>query len=354
MFDVTTIQSIAVATASSLVGFKQPTLSGAVTVAEKLVASRSGLTFEGGSQIVTVGNIQNTMQDPAATNDQVNDQLEAFAKEGFSKLCGSIFNMDDYLDGGLLFKHEADKSTRDLPAENSFVGFEIDICKANDLSVVLSRLLLNFNKDVSVKVVLFASQKKAPIYTATISALANDTVEEEINWIMSNYKYGGIFYLGYLTAGMTAKPIAKDYELASLQTIFNGIYIQPIQVVHNSITEMFDPNDVVYSDSSNSWGLNLDLSALEDWTQTIRSNQRMFGKALQLQVAVDVADMILHSTRSNSDEEINMQAIVFELNGNVNNQKLPEKIGIFKLLAAEEKRLRETFNPTGIQRFTLT
>jgi len=352
MFDVATIKSIAVATADSLVGWSQPTKSGSTTLVAKLKASRSGLYFEQGSRIVSVDNIKNSIEDELADAAEINTELENIVKEAFSKMIGSIFNEEDFLDGGLLFKYESDKQTVDLPTENSFVGFEIDVCKANDVSIVLSRLLLNFEEDQSIKVLLFSSQKKAAIYSETISALALDTVETQINWILSNYKYGGKFYLGYLTSGITASPIAKDFELSSLKTSLNNVTIQPIQVLHNAET-MFDPNDIVYSDSSNSWGINLDVQSYVDWTQTIRTNQRMFARCLQLQVAVDVADLILHSVRSNRIESMNKSAIVFELNGNVNNQKMPEKIGLYKQLALEEKRLKETFNPTGITKMTL-
>jgi len=352
MFDVTTIQDIAVSTADCLVGWTQPTKTGAVVVEALLKSSRSGLYFDSGSRIVSIDNIKNSMEDNAASDEEVNTELKNFAKTGFSKMLSSIFNEDDFMDGGLLFRHEADKQTVDLPTENSFVGYEIDVCKANDVSIIISRLLLNFNADASVKILLFSSQKKAAIFNTTVAALADDTVESQINYILSNYKYGGKFYLGYLTAGMTAKPIARNFELANVQTPFNDVFIRPIQVLHNAET-MFDPNDIVYSDSNTSWGINLDLQVYADWTQTIRSNQRMFARCLQLQVAVDVADLILHSTRSNGVESINKSAIVFELNGNVNNQKMPEKIGLFKQLAIEEKRIRNTFNPTGISKMTL-
>jgi len=351
MFDVTTIQNIAISAGNSLVGWKQPTKFGSVVLDAILKTSRSGLTFETGSRIVSVDNIKNSIEDELATDEEVNTELKNIVKEAFAKTLNSIFNEDDFKGGGLLFKHETDKQTIELPT-NSFVGFEINTRKANDLSIVITRLLLNFDADQSVKVLLFSSEKKAAIYSSTISALQDDTVAEEINWILSNYKYGGKFYLGYLTSSITANPIARNYELANLQTSFNNVDIQPIQVVHNAET-MFDPNDVVYSDSSTSWGINLDMQSYEDWTQTINSNQRMFARCLVLQVAVDVADLLLHSVRSNGIEVINKSAIVFELNGNVNNAKMPEKIGLFKLLAIEEKRLRNTFNPKGIVKMTL-
>lgn len=351
MFDVATIQSIAVGTADSLVGFKQSTKDGAVVVEALLKSSRSGLMFENGSRIVSVENIKSSIEDSTATDAEVNTELKSLVKESFAKTLGSIFNEDDFVDGGLLFRHETDTKLVDLPTENSFVGYEIDVCKANDISIVVSRIMASFNADQSVKVLLFSSQKKSAIQETTIAALEDDTIESQVNWIMSNYKYGGKFYLGYLTAGITAQPIARDFELANVPTSFNSVYIRPIQVVHNAET-MFDPNDIVYSDSSTSWGLNLDLQSYNDWTQTISSNQRMFARCLQLQVAVDVADLILHTTRSNGTEELNKSAVVFELNGNVNNQKMPEKIGLFKLLAKEENRIRNTFNPTGITKLT--
>lgn len=353
MFDIATIKSIAVSTVNSLVSWTQSTKAGAVVVDTKNKTSRAGLSYEQGSRIVSVSNVQNSIEDPLADADAVNLVLSGIAKDAFAKTCHAIFNEDDLIDEGLLFKYETDTDEQDYPSEDSFVGFEIDLCKSTNFTLILSRIMANFVGDQSVKILLFSSQKKDPIYEVTISALEFDTVEEEVYWLMSNYKYGGKFYLGYLTAGMTQKPLARDFELANLPSSFQGVFIQPIQVVHNSET-MFDPNDIVYSDSSTSWGLNFDFQGYEDWTQTIKSNERRFARCLQLAVAVDVADLLLNSVRSNSVETINKAAIVFELSGNVNNQKMPEKIGLFKQLAEEEEKLRQVFKPdTGVIRSTI-
>lgn len=352
MFDVATIKSIAVGESDSLVAWTQSTVASSIAIETKLKTGRSGLTFEKGSRIVSAENVRNSIEDPTADAGEVNAELKALTQEAMSKLVSAVFNEDDFLGGGLLFKYESDKQVQELPSVDSFVGFEIDTCKANDFSAVISRIMLDFNGDQSVKMLLFNSQKKAPIYDETIAALALDTIELEVNWIMSNYKYGGKFYLGYLTAGLTASPMARNFELANLPSSFKNVFIRPISVKQTPET-MFDPNNIVYSDSSTSWGINFDIQGYEDFTQTVRSNQRMFGRCLQLGVAVDVADLMLNSVRSNEVETMNKSAIVFELNGNVNNQKLPEKKGLYKLLALEEDRLRETFNPTGIIKMTI-
>lgn len=123
--------------------------------------------------------------------------------------------------------------------------------------------------------------------------------------------------------------------------------IEPIQVSGWNAETLFDVDDVDYT--SETYGLNFDITSWKDYTNVILKNRNKFADCLGLQVAADVLDLILKTTRSNRNERILKDNAFIELEGFINNE-LPRTLGISAKLKAEIARLKTTFIETPIIR----
>jgi len=346
MIQADIINSVAV----GVVGWKQSSRTGSPVLDTANKASSSGLYYQMGNGLCTVENIKAAVDDEAISDVNINTYLADLAKSALNDVCHRVFDVEDFVDGGLLLKHE-NKFSETLDNGTDFVGFEIDLSKRNDLSVILNSLLLEFNAVDSVKVLLFNSQVNAIIDSETIATLANSVKSTSAGWVLNDLQYGGKWYVGYLRSGLTAKAIKRNFSLASLQTAFAGVDIKPIKVAGWNAETMFDPSLVTYT--SDTWGMNFNISIYKDYTDIVKSNVNRFAKALQLQVCANVIDLLSNSVRSNKNERLSKAYALVELNGNRYNPAFPEHSGVLSKLNTEIKILRNTYNPRGIIRVTL-
>lgn len=336
--------------AQGVVGWRQPTRSGSPVVTAANIASSSGLYYQDGSALCTVDNIKAAVDDEAISDANLNTVLADMSKSALNKVCADVFNADDFIDGGLLFKHE-NKFSEVLTNTTDFVGFEIDLSKRNDISVIINNILLEFDAEDSVKVLLFNSQSNAVVSSSTITTVANSQKNTSVRWVLNDLAYGGKFYIGYLRGSLTGQAVKRNYELASVQTSFDGVEIRPVRVADWSAETMFNPEDVSYE--SDTWGMNFNISVYRDFTEIVKANVNRFADALQLQVCAQAIDMISNSTRSNRAERLSKANAVMELNGNRFNPNFPEHTGVRQRLAREIRRLKDTYTPTGMMRMTL-
>ena len=338
--------------AVGVVGWKQPSASGSPTLSAENKASSSGLYFQHGNGLCTIANIKGAIDDTTISDANMNTYLEDLVKNAMNAVCSKVFERDDHLGAGLLFKHE-NKFSETLINSTDFVGFEIKLPKRNDLSAVVNSIRLELDAVDDVTVLLFNSQQNEAIDSEVITTVANSQTSATVRWTLNDLQYGGTWYIGYLRSGLTGKAIKRNYQLASLPTMFPGMEINPIRVDGWDAETMFNPVDITYESTANSWGMNFNVSVCRDWTEIVRSNVNRFATALQLQVCANVIDVISNSVRSDRNERLSKAYALMELDGNRYNPAFPEHSGILSRLNYEIKTLRETYNPTGIRRITL-
>lgn len=346
MIQATVINDIAV----GVVGWKQPTLTGSPVVGATNLASSSGLYYQMGSGLCTINNIKEVVDDSAISDANLNTYLSDLSKNALNDVCHAIFSDDDHIDTGLLFKHE-NKFSETLDNATDFVGFEIDLSKRNDLSLIINSVILELNAIDTVKVLLFNSQVSASYKSQSVTTVANTAKHTSVNWSLNDLEYGGKFYIGYLRSALTGKAVKRNFQLSNLQTSFSDVCIRPIRVPLWNSETMFDPSTIVYE--SDTWGMNFNISIYEDYTQIVKSNINRFAKALQLQVCANVVDLISNTVRSNKSERLSKAYALLELDGNRNNEMFPEHKGLLSKLSSEVRKLKSTYHPTGIIRATL-
>ena len=347
MFQIDEIKSNAV----GLVGWRQSVDSDLPTIDADNLATRSGLIYQEGSGLVTIGNIFSTLETPNLSDAAFNTRLEEIVGNAYVQVLNKLFTEDDFIENDLLFRYPNswDKVST-LPT--AFVGYEIDITNCRNLSMIINKIVLEFNSTEAINVYLFNDQQSDPYVTTAITTATRKAVAEDVNIVLSNYKSNSnIWYIGYLSSEVSGSPYFKNYELANYQTGFMGAYIRPVRVDGATTAVMFNPKDVVYT--SETWGINLDISSYYDYTSIANSNERRFAEALQLQVAVNVVNIMANTTRSNRNERLSKASAMFELNGNRINREFPIHLGLIDRLAVELKRLKGTYFGHGLIKGTL-
>jgi len=211
MIQTDILNSIAV----GVVGWEQPTVAGSPTITVANLASSSGLYYQHGSGLCTVQNIKDTIEDSSVSDTDLNTILGNFSKSALSRICGQVFNENDHIDTGLLFKYE-NKWNELLTNNTSFVGYEIDLSKRNDLTLVINSLILEFDSITTKKILLFNSQMNAAVKTQSVTTVANSAKYQSVDWRLNDLQYGGKWYIGYLRSSSdTPRAVKRNFEMAN-------------------------------------------------------------------------------------------------------------------------------------------
>lgn len=348
MINHSKIRNIAV----DLVGWRQTSNPEALQLDTDSLKTDSGLVYDDVSALVNAFNVQLVQDNPDITATEFNTLLDEMVKGAFVEVLRKIFSQDDFIDSDLLYKHE---NTWDESIDNDtdFVGYEINIPKNSNVSVIINNILLEFIEQQTVKILVFNSAAKSPVKTLEVTAEEKTVTEGSLKQTMNSYEYwGGRWFIGYLRSGLTKKAAKRNFELADLPYFFGDLVdIKAMRIDGWDTEEMFDMNDIEYT--SEAYGLNMELSLYRDFTELVLTNRNRFASALQYQVAVNVVDLISNSIRSNKQERLSKSNALLELAGNKNNYRVPELVGLHDRLIAEIKNLRETYYPTGIRKLTL-
>ena len=340
MFQIDKINSNIV----GLIGWRQsfnPTY--AIINAANLV-SNSGSYFQDYSALVTIQNIKENQNYPEISNEDFNTLLSNLVKSGMVKVLNQVFQRNDFIENKVLYPFEQSWNDN-IDNTTSFVGYELTQPTRREMIHVINKIVLSFDSIDSVKILLFHSSTNAPIDSKTIATVANSDVNISLNWDLTKEYNGGKFYIGYLRSGLTAKAKNRDWNSSNARACYNTLGIQPIIVTGWDAETLFDVETVQYE--SETYGLNFDITAWKDYTNSILQNLDKFVNALGLQVAIDIVDLIQKSTASNRDQRITSTMTLFELDGVV-NQDVPRVAGLRQKYQAEIKRLRNNFTDTPL------
>lgn len=341
---------------NGLLGWKQSSLLPFSIDAQNL-ASSTGRSYEEFSAMVDTNSIYESwndfdINDDTATQEtKFNNYLRDLVSGSINQLMNSVFNqVEDLKENRLLYPFEFDFNN---PISNNtdFVGFEIERPNNRKVTSVINSVDLTFDADDTLDLLLFHSSKVDPVERQdTIAVEANNTVTVSLDWYLD--ELGGKYYIGYLTGGLTAQALNRRFELSVNKSIFNYLYLQEVKVSGHNVETLFDVNNI--TNTSDSYGLNFDISTYCDFTKTVDKNRLKFVDAIGMQVAVNVLDLYINNVRSNRSERINTANAVLALEGNNNPNLGLFSQGLRTRLQEEVKSLRMLFVEQPImERMTL-
>lgn len=337
MFNVTKIQD----GLTGVVGVRQPLNPTYAILTTPNTDSSSGLFLDEVSHYKTEFVIDN-IDYKESTPTQVNTYIENMQKSAISTVMYEVFGEESYIDRNFIYSRATTRQTLETGILNGFVGYKITPSKTKNIGFEITRVRLEFSGTGTVKIILFNSNKNAPIKTKDVVITASDQ-EEELNWTVDSTDgdYKGEYYLGFIYDGSLI-PFKRDYQDSNFQNNLSELSIERVYVSGATGTAIFDL-DQVYGLSQNT-GINPDITVYSDYTDMILQNKKLFARAIQLQWGIDMMRTYINSIRSNRNERISRDVILQTLQaieGSTINNPL-KVVGLREYLGDEIVKIRKT------------
>lgn len=330
---------------SGRIGWNQPTIAGSPTLSDANKASASGRFYDEAHAIVRVNIVHDVQYDPNITDDQFNAFLQTLDKSCIMQCLNAVFNRPQLIETGLVYERSSNIKSVIIPNQGNFCGYRIKVAQGN-YAVQINTISLFFTAAATFNIYLFNDLVKEPLKTKSVTTVANSQTVIDLGWVL-NYiastNKGGMFYIGYF----------QD-ELGSV----NGIDEQLNQWAPTKVygawpfqspkTGTVDFNRINPSVVFRTYGINLQISAYRDYTQTIIQCAHIFDEARILLMASKVIELVKNSIRVNKEKRItaeNIMQLDYDLNLAFPTDDRPFMTGIKAQLVREYKRINDNFFP---------
>jgi len=249
-----------------------------------------------------------TNKENAAINKLTND---LFTSKKVNESTKTFLDSVQVVDG-------AGRQADTITADSRFVGFEIELKRANNIKAVINYIGLQFTSiQTDLTIYLFHSSQKTAVGTWTLtsgaatsfdwlSASSPTTGTNEMHYVnySSNIDSGGTYYIGYFEDDITGSAIEKELGCSS-GGYPNSNYkwsqwakIRPFEVdsSHLDGTNIFDIDYVAHGTTN--YGLNFSFSIESDITEMLVSQKALLVNALGYQFASDMLKEMLFNPNS--------------------------------------------------------
>jgi hypothetical protein len=230
----------------------------------------------------------------------------------------AVYNAPQLIDKSKLVFQRSDIMLVTQPVQNQnppqFVGLKFQLAPG-DYGIKCSNLMLFFNEAITFPIYLYNDFDAPPMYSLNVTTKANQQViinlanDVFLNYLTPTINKGGIWYLGYyqsdvITASATAKAIY--YPI-----VINRFHVVNCWSFSASTTDggtNFNRN--VVGANNLTYGMNLEISTMEDATNNIVQNPSLWDNLFGLRMACRIIENCKMSYRSN-----NVQGIIQSLGG---------------------------------------
>jgi hypothetical protein len=330
------------------IGFRQGTISEYAIVNSDNAQSLSGRYYDDFHSLVTVKNIKDTTENYQLGTIEFNAYLQSLKKSVIMRCLNGVLNVPEQIERVLSFNR---LGYNDQPIENEdlFKGFEIKVAKDDSIGVQIQSATLLFDSDVTITLYLFKDGKKSSIWSQEVEVIASEATVINFDSVVLNYlsqgTKGGRFYFGYFQSELgSAKAIKEQAECWNATKCFSA---RPMQAEETE-TGQFDRENITWSYEAN--GINLEISSFKDHTNTVVRQAALFDELVGLQMAYNVVEQIVYSTRSNGTERalkdnVDRMGVQLDLNGAAPISEGPKTTGLKQRIERELKRVKEGFYP---------
>jgi hypothetical protein len=333
------------------VGFQQALNPAYPVLTAANTTSRSGL-YATDNPHCKIEYIYDTTDYKDLSDADFNTELTSIQNNSIVDVANRVFNMPDFIDRQVLYKNANNKTTG-LNLPSGFACYKIDVDSSKNIAFEIKRVILEFEGAGDVKILLFNSAVSTPIKQQLVTITGTQQIEK-LDWVIDNTDnyYKGEFYIGYLTNDValgTLKPFESEYNNSDIMSCITHLAIQRILFPGHATETLPDlESDDGLSDNI---GLNLDITVYEDFTDLAIQNERLFYRAIQLQMTVKCLQKYLASLRSNRNERESERIIdrvlnlaVEDSNGNIKMSGLqPEVVTEIIRIQQEIKKLRDGY-----------
>ena len=326
---------------ASRVGFRQPLGSGVPVINAGNILSDGGRYYQDFHSLVSIANIKATMEQPAASDSDLNTYLTNLKKAAIQRSLNGVFTGSQVIEQVKVFKRYGQNDTL-IPNSSLFCGYEIDVADTQDAGVQIDALHLYFDSVKTFNVYCFKDGVPIAFFTQSVTTVANSITEVVLtDKVLSRGKY----YIGYFQDDLVDTKAHKEQVESYAHTCY--FRAQPFQAVITGSTT-FNRNERQYTGEPH--GLNLEISSFKDHTSQIKRKAAMFDELQGLVMAYMVIEQILYSSRSNKDERIfkdqlDKIGIQLEMNGAAPISDSPQIIGLKQRIERETQTVLKSFYP---------
>lgn len=302
-----------------LIGLKQGFGSEYNIVNAANLVTSSGMYFQDYHSLVTVENLHNVMPS-GLTDSDFNSWYRDFVYGAIVKNVSTVmqkYNVPSVFENLRLFENPLDVSdVMDIP-DNTFVGFEIKLTRANNIKLVIDAIGLTIDTTNTTKdFYIFHSSQDAYIAKFTASYTANsetwNDIAQELNYVNDTY-VGGTFYIGYRSQDLSGdNPINRAWSDANVSNCAHMFSIRPFQISDYNTDTLFDITALDYT--ADTYGLNFSFSAWSDVTKQILTQKNAFINVIGYGVAVECLERLANSIRNNEVKKETRDLAYAELN----------------------------------------
>lgn len=319
---------------------------GVVTLTSANLNGTSGRTFNGGGfhNSMTLQNIYDCQPNRNITPEQFNTYLVDRKNEMLLSMLNTVFTDNQYIESGLLCRKWPNSQLNPIVNGGKFVFWKINVAPG-DYSVRIDNIHLLFDAAATFMLYLF-NDLVGKISETSVTVAANvlkvQSLAMELTYQNATIK-GGQFFLGYFQDDLNGAQ-ALNYNYCPADTCVYGAVPGSSVITSPTTFNMFN-----YSTGSEMYGMNIEMSAYRDITQSIVLNAHLFDELQGLFMAKSVVELILNSTRTNDVQRItqdNLRKWTTDLKG----FKDPETGQWFPSfdyrIAKEIKRVKESLQPS--------
>jgi len=256
--------------------------------------------------------------------DYLSDWYKERTDMSFNKLINNIaitkklkHKTKTILDNFKFFNNEG--RIKDLIIKSGrFVGYGIRLSQKENISLFVKQIGLQFTDiQTDLTIYLYHSSQDDAVATMDITTIKAASFE----WTNTDFRLDyvnneidtGAFYLGYYEDDIVGQAINKKlnwrnpcygcngWKYQDYKNLSQFVEIHPINVSSEDIEvdrTLFDINEVKYTNNTN-YGINLSINIRCDWSDFICQNKDLFYNAYRTQVAYDMMNEMLYSTRDN-------------------------------------------------------
>lgn len=331
------------------VGWEQPSITDSPVLNSVNTTSKGGRYFQSFHTLVTVANIKSVMEEVAANDSSFNNYLVAIQRGIILQCVNGVFNEPEYISQKLLFNRSWNVNDQLVTNSGYFVGVQFRVPPTPDIAVQLDSIALYFDSAVTFNLYVFNDTIKAPLAVIEVTTVANSQTLVNLSDIILNYiggaNLGGSFYIGYFQDDIGG---AKAYWEQGCEFARDSYGWSFIEANRKPAEYDFDRQNIRRNNVN--YGINLHISTFRDHTQQIVKKAALFDNVIGLQMAAQVVEKVIYSTRSNGTERILKDvakevSAQLDLNGVVPIEGGPHTTGLKKQIVQELQRLKQSFFP---------
>jgi len=327
-------------------GWRQPTLSTfkPVLSADNL-ASASHRTYESFHAMSRLPPLLAAQPDPNISSDDFNSMLQYMEQDCITRCLNAVFCEPQMVEHDLIYSRISNIRQVVIPNTGNFAGYRIKVSDG-DYACLLNKVAFFFDGVVSFNLYLFNDLTLLPLVTIPVTTMANSQTVVDlsllINYISDNK--GGLFYLGYFQDDLgDVHALDEQLNMWDDSKLYGAYPFQSPRVAGQLDFNRINPSVVFRS-----YGMSVEVSTYNDFTQRIIENASMFDEARGLLMAVMVIEEIRYSQRTNAQERIAAEVsknLQMDVNLAAPGMQQPYVAGLNYRLEREFKRLYKTFFP---------